>query len=269
MKFLRKIASRYFWKLICLIKKTYFKYFLDSSKDVFVILSPGKVGSSSVYSTLKKNLINAYVFHIHFLSERNIDEGIMLHKNSLRKSVPNHFITSRIFNSIFFKQSKRIKFIILFREPVDRYISDAYQNFNRLVSELDNKNNNDIIDKINTGLSNMEHMDYLENWVKDELHQNLGYDFFKNSKLNKSGYFIDSKDKYDFLFMKMESLNSDFSNASKIFFNSEIKLENANISKQKKYSTLYKLSKSKISLSQQTIDKMKNYKYTKMIYTIK
>ena len=67
--FLRKIASKYFWTLICLLKTTYFKYFLDSSKDVFVILTPGKVGSSSVYKTLKKNLTNAYVFHIHFLSE--------------------------------------------------------------------------------------------------------------------------------------------------------------------------------------------------------
>ena len=125
------------------------------------------------------------------------------------------------------------------------------------------------MDNINSGLSKMEHMDYLENWVIDELHVNLGYDFFRNSKLDKTGYFIDSNNKYDFLFMKMESLNSDFSNASKIFFNCEINLENSNISAQKEYNTLYKFSKSKINLSQQTIDKMKTYRYINMIYPIK
>ena len=267
--FLRKIASKYFWRLIYLLKTTYFKYFLDSSKDVFVVLTPGKVGSSSVYKTLKNNLANAYVFHIHFLSERNIDDGIIIHKNSLMKSVPNHFITSRIFNSNFLAQSKKIKFIILFRDPVDRYISDVYQNFNRVVSKLDSKNNNDIMNNINSGLSKMEHMDYLENWVIDELHVNLEYDFFKNSKLNKTGFFIGSNSKYDFLFMKMENLNSDFSIASKMFFNCEISLENTNIGAQKKYNTLYEFTKSKINLSQQTIDKMKTYKYINMIYPIK
>lgn len=267
--FLREIGSKYFWKLICFLKITYYKYFIDISKDVFVVLTPGKVGSSSVYKTLKKKLVNAYVFHIHFLSEKNIDEGIMFHKNSLRKSIPNHFINSRILNYIFFNQSKRIRFIILFREPVDRYISDAYQNFNRVISKLDKKNNNKIIDNINIGLSKMEHMDYLENWVEDELNVNLGYDFFQNSKLDKSGYFIDSNNKYDFLFMKMESLNSDFNNASKLFFDKKINLENANISTNKKYNNEYKLSKTKINLSQQTIHKMKTYKYTNMIYPIK
>ena len=266
--FFRQISSRYFWNMIFFFKSFYYKVFLNHSRDVIVILTPGKVGSSSVYRSLKHKFPKSYIFHIHFLSEKNIYTGISDHKKSVRKSIPMHFITSLLFNSFFLKKSKRIKFVILFRDPVDRYISDMYQNYNRVLSKLNDKNNSDLIADINLGLSKMDHMDYLEKWIVDELHINLGYNFFERSKLHQNMYFIDSNNNYDFLFMKMESLNTHFSNAAKEFFNCDIKLKGANISSEKSYNSLYNNTKAKINIPQQITMKMKTYRYTTMIYPI-
>lgn len=265
---LRKLASRYLWRCIYKIKLIYFNFFLDLKKDVIVVLSPGKVGSSSVYKTIKKNNPNAYVFHLHFLFKTSILRGILIHKNSLRKSVPNHFIDSLLLNSVFLKQRNRIKFIILFREPISRYISDSYQNYNRVLKKLNIDNNDKLFDEINNGLSRMDHLNYLENWITNELKINLNYDFYKRSKLFINDYFTDFNEKYDFLFMKMECLNASFKNASKEFLDLEIDLENVNISANKNYNELYKFSKSKIKLTKETTQKMKKFKYIKMIYPI-
>jgi hypothetical protein len=266
--FIRKIASKYFWKTIYLFKVLYYNFFLNKSKDVIVVLTPGKVGSSSLYESLKSKFTNSYIFHIHFLSDRNIAEGIRIHKNSARRSVPNHFITSLIFNKIFVKKFTNIKFVVLFREPIDRYVSDAYQNSNRLLNKIDNTNNSEIISSINVGLSQMAHMDYLENWVVDELKSNLDYDFFDKSKLDSTVYYVDSNEKYDFLFMKMEYMNEYFGKATLEFFDEELKLINANDSTNKGYKELYKEAKSNIIVTPGIVNKMKSYGYTNKIYPL-
>jgi hypothetical protein len=266
---LRKFGSKYFWKIIYLFNVLYYELFIDKSKDILVVLTPGKVGSSSVYQSLKNEFPQSYVFHIHFLTEKNISEGILTHKKSDRKSIPYHFITSNIINSFFINTLNRIKFIILFREPIERYISDVYQNSDRLVNKLDINNNAQIISYIKLNLLSMQHMNYLEKWVEVELNENLGYDFFKKSELANKGYYIDKSEKYDFLFMKMERLSLDFNKASKEFFGKEITLERANRSNDKIYYSLYQEAKTSILLSPQIMSKMKFYNISSKIYPIK
>lgn len=269
---LRKFGSKYFWKIIYLFNVAYYKIFLDKSKDVVVVLSPGKVGSSSVYQSLKREFPLSYIFHIHFLTNKNISEGILIHKKSIRKSIPYHFITSIIFNYFFMNSvsssNKKIKFIILFREPLERYISDVYQNSERFVNKLDMNNNAQIISNIKLNLLSMEHMNYLEKWVEDELHENLDYNFFKKSKLANTGYYIDNNEKYDFLFMKMESLNLDFNKASKEFFGNRVTLHKTNISNDKRYYSLYQEAKTNVLLSPEILNEMKAYNFISKVYPI-
>lgn len=265
---IRHLLIRYFWKRILKFHIFYYTYFINKSKDIIIILSPGKVGSSSVYKSIKKKISNSYIFHVHFLTEKNINHGINYHRNSKRKSVPYHFISSIICSSFFIKRNEKIKVIVLFREPIARFISDFYQNSNRLVSQINSLNNKKILKKINLGISKMDHMDYLENWVIDELKLNLNYDLFKKSMLRDKEFFIDKTKNISFLFFKMEYLDKEFENASKIFFNQKIKLIKQNISSKKDYFYYYSKAKKMVEVNKSVIDEMRKYNYTKTIYPI-
>ena len=48
--------------------------YLKQKNKVFLIYTMGKVGSTSVYNSLKKQLPFAKVFHVHFLSDFYLNE---------------------------------------------------------------------------------------------------------------------------------------------------------------------------------------------------
>ena len=66
----------------------FFRLFVtNKSKPLVIVLTFGKVGSSSIYYSLKKQLTNR-IFHIHYISDKGIDASWKKHKTSSRKSVP-------------------------------------------------------------------------------------------------------------------------------------------------------------------------------------
>ena len=171
--YIRNFASKYFWRFILILRLLYYRIFADFGKEVIVVLSPGKVGSSSVYNTIKKYRKNAYVFHLHFLENKNIEDGINLHRKSLRKSVPYHFISSKIFCKVFLKNKDCIKFVVLFRDPIKRFISDSFQNSDRIIREINKTNYEAFVSEVREGIRHLKHLSYLDNWIRSELEKNL------------------------------------------------------------------------------------------------
>ena len=95
---IRRFIAKRLSVLIQLIYYLKFKTYNFKKKPPIVVLTPGKVGSSSVYKTLKNKLINNYVFHIHQLSDFGIENSMNTHLNSDRKSLPMHLIVSSLLN---------------------------------------------------------------------------------------------------------------------------------------------------------------------------
>ena len=234
---LRKILIKYFFNQILFIYKIYYRLLFFKKKEVIVVYTPGKVASSSVYKSLKNNLVNSYVFHLHFINEKNINDGIELHKRSERNSVPLHFINSIIFKKYFLKKDSNIKFIIIFRDEIKRYISDYYQNIDRKLKSLDNEKNKQIIKNIISDINNGVHLEYPRRWIKSELNEtfNLHMDF--NQKQKK--YFSVKKNNYDFFFFNLETIDEQFSLFSKSVFGKDIKLFNSNRGSNKSYNKFY------------------------------
>ena len=264
---IRTFASKYLWRFIYHIR--YFKYllFLNRTKELILVLTPGKVGSSSVYSSLKSKYKKShYIFHIHFVSQKNIEGGIEIHKNSQRGSVPNHFITSQILRRLFLKNGFKIKVITLFREPINRYLSDHFQNSDRSFKSSNGIQKERMCEIIECGLQNMEHIKYLENWIEDELINELGIDFYKIVKSDKGSFFLYQSQDLDFLALRLEDLNSIFSLAIKEFMGNEIKLQNTNVGAEKSYSELYKRIKSSVEVSEETLSKTRESQLYRTLY---
>ena len=116
----RRFASRYLSKVVYIFYSINFKFYNFKKKPPVIILTPGKVGSSSVYRTLKKKFNKNYIFHIHNLSEQGIKKSIHSHLNSDRKSLPLHLLISKLLYKKLIKFEGELNIITLIREPISR-----------------------------------------------------------------------------------------------------------------------------------------------------
>lgn len=239
-------------------------------KPPIIILTPGKVGSSSVYYTLKKNMKDNHVFHIHQLSDLGINNSINTHLTSDRKSLPLHLIISNLLNKKLKDYNGEVSFVTLIREPTSRAISDIFQNIDLYAREFENSNLKinelKLLDKVSQNIT--ESLKYMDNWINLELKTNLGINVYHEVFSANIGFKIFNNNRIKLLFMRMEDLNSSFENATIKYFNKTkgIKLEDYNIGEEKYYSGQYKSLKSKIKFGNVIIDKILSSKYVIHFY---
>ncbi len=100
----------------------------DMDKEKVLIYQMGKVGSSTVYETVKAMGLDCSISHIHFLSDSGISKAEYAFMNSKSKQIPMHLIRSKILKRHLNLKSDKIKIISLTRDPVSRIISDVFQN---------------------------------------------------------------------------------------------------------------------------------------------
>jgi hypothetical protein len=154
------------------------RYFL--TRNAIVIISPGKVGSGSLYYHVKSSG-QRNAFHIHYLSRLRIKEEFVLERSGQRKSAPWHLYVS-YWLSLFMKitPKKSLKIVILTRELSTRYVSSIFQNIGRLYSEIFSLNSGEInneklLDYIITNAT--KDISSIESYLNTELIEFLGIEF--------------------------------------------------------------------------------------------
>jgi hypothetical protein len=266
----RRFASRYLSKVVYIFYSINFKFYNFKKKPPVIILTPGKVGSSSVYRTLKKKFNKNYIFHIHNLSEQGIKKSIHSHLNSDRKSLPLHLLISKLLYKKLIKFEGELNIITLIREPISREISGFFQNIDFHKNELEGNNlvinECETLKKINKILPN-SHIS-VTNWINTELINNLEIDIYNDDFSSNTGFKIFHNNGIKLLLIRMEDLNFSFKGATMNFFDLEegIKLKDYNIGEEKYYSRQYKSLRNKIKLSNENIDKILSSKYVIHFY---
>jgi hypothetical protein len=267
----RRFIARYLSLLVRLVFYIIFKTYNFKKKPPIIILTPGKVGSSSVYYTLKNNMKDNHVFHIHQLSDLGINNSINTHLNSDRKSLPLHLIISNLLNKKLKDYNGEVSFVTLIREPTSRAISDIFQNIDLYAREFENSNLKinelKLLDKVSQNIT--ESLKYMDNWINLELKTNLDINVYDEVFSTNIGFKIfNNNNRIKLLLIRMEDLNSSFENATIKYFNKTkgIKLEDYNIGEEKYYSGQYKSLKSKIKFGNAIIDKILSSKYVIHFY---
>jgi hypothetical protein len=241
-------------------------------KPPIIILTPGKVGSSSVYNTLKEELKGKYnVFHIHKFSRTQIFDSKEYHLNSDKKFLPEHLIIAEVLEKKMTSYKGILKIITLTREPISRKVSGFFQNIELRKQDIENlgleidelKAKEFLLDNLNTGV-----ISELEQWFSEEIKGNLGIDVFARPFNSQTGYMINSNNRYNQLLLQMENLDEIFPVAIKEFLNlkQSMQLKNVNIGEQKHYSDSYKIIRNEIKLSPDTVDKIVHSKYFQHFY---
>lgn len=256
---------KYYWK----IKLRFTTY----NQPPIIILTPGKVGSSSIYYAFKKFFPN-HVYHIHRLSRNGINKSMLYHKNSDRRSIPLHLITADLLERRLIKYKGRISIISIQREPIAREISSFMQNIEFYKNSIENKDMSINIEKAQSILTNNladSTSRRSTDWIDDEIGKNLGIDIYKDPFNQKKQFKIYENNRYSLLIMKMETMESVFSQAISEFLKIcfDIELKNKNIGAKKYYASDYKEIINSIEINKSVIDDIYNYKFVKYFYSDK
>lgn len=265
----RRLIARHLGSIVGFIYLLKFKT-IRFKKPPIIILTPGKVGSTSVYITLKK-FTKHPVFHIHNLSDEGIETSNKLHLNSERKSIPLHLIISKLLKNKLKKYHGKIYIITIVREPISREISSFFQNTEMHKTLIENKNLDINFDKAQELLSSNLENDIcksLEDWFELEIKGNFGIDVFKTDFDPEKKYVVTRKNAHHLLILRMEELNELFPEAVQelLTLQNSISILSSNLGEKKHYAMAYNGIKKNIKLSTSSIERIVNSKYFQHFY---
>jgi hypothetical protein len=229
---------------------------------VVIIYTMGKVGSSSVKAYLKKNYPYVPAFHIHFLSD-----------NWLKKILPamNAFFHSNIRDAEAVHKylnehpEQRVKIITIVREPLERDISDIFQNWK---GRLQDRTINDVPYDELVSSFNAENHDYTLNWFDTEFKEYLGFDVYAQPFDFDKGYSIYKTGRADILCLQLEKMNGCIAEASEKFLGYTLRSDEAvNLSSEKTGKDLYKEMITRYRAPEDKLDLIYNSKFAVHFYS--
>lgn len=246
--------------------------------DPILIFQMGKVGSSSVYQSLKNAGIPNTIFHVHQLSDKGIGEkeNWLKHHNALAP----HWVTEdllymkKIKNMVEVNRSKfQWKIITMTRDPVGVKLSAFFENikvYGRSVFDPPDKINVEkTIDYLMCNVFNKSNVkeDYFLNWFDRELKTVFGIDVYTVPYNFAQGYSIISKENVSVLVIRIEDMKRSFQQAMSDFLNiTDIKLEKDNTAEKKSYRNEYQSVLENFKLAGETFDLIYSTRYARHFY---
>jgi len=232
---------------------SYLWYYLSSiGKTPLLVYQMGKVGSMSVYHSLRKALLNTAVYHIHVLTK----EGIRLEEDAyFRKSrkffhkpakpglFQSHYLNKQLSRN---KQSTRWKVITLVRDPIARNVSGLFQTIERWIPDFYDRYSRKAIDTdelaeifLHNYHGKRDPYELPFHWFSAELQPVFGIDVLSSEFPKSGGYKIYKSEGVELLLIKLEYLNQCFPAAIKEFLGFDIPMTSANVAADKSYYPLY------------------------------
>lgn len=244
-----------------------------------VVWQKGKVGSSTVYKTLKSAGLANPVFQIHFLNPDNLRRV----KDDLKTrglSIPRHIDNGEILLDRYNKKGVNgWKIITIVRDLIKIKISAFFENIHRfscnhngLMTEKGDINTNLARELLEKTFCNFdESKDYVCTWFDREIKQMLNIDVFDYPFDHDKGYTIIKENNVDLLILKTELLNTTFDEAISTFLHIDfpIQLKNTNISEKKYYNRAIKEVDKEIVIPDDVLNKIHSSRYMRHFYPLK
>ena len=221
---------------------------LRSNHTPVLIYQMGKVGSSSLYSSLRNYC--PVVIQCHRLGEDNRDWRVR-----------------QLYKMVFLeKKQLPMKIISLTREPIGRNISDFFQNFQRDTGVPYEQNNFSLEDLREKFLNNHSYHNCIS-WYINNIVNFLNIDVY-GTPFPESGIATYKNDKIELLVMRSEiSDEQKIEGVEKFLGIANFQLNNSNIGAKKEYAETYKLFKEQVQLPLDYINKMCDSQYFNHFYS--
>jgi Putative capsular polysaccharide synthesis protein len=237
-----------------------------------LVYQMGKVGSSSVYFSLKELGIKP-VFHPHFLLPFLVRDDREVFDESIKSSLKMKFkkIVARRNGYFIYKNiiaaKRKVKVISLTREPISRNISAFFQSFERETGKRYEDANFTPQELTDIFIKFYPHHIPLQ-WFDENIKKCLGIDIYEYAFPKEQGFLSIHKDNIDLLVIKSEIADNVKEQAIADFLGlKEFKLARMNVGENKSYRDMYKAFKQALKLPSSYVEEMCNSKYFNHFYT--
>ena len=272
--------------------RAYYHYKLRRSdnryhkKPPLIVHQMGKVGSSSVTRSLRAAKIDRHIYHTHFLRPALIDKFEKQRRNHLgtgREGGLKHIwqyqhLSKQLKRGL---KGRRWKIITLVRDPIARNLSDFFEHLELLPvapgqplkvrSEAHNYeltiDNNNLEGLVELFFDRYDH-DTPLTFFDQEFKGVFKIDLFASDFPTSKGYQVYREKEVDLLLIRLENLNTCFSEAVKAFLNIDnLPLIQANTSAKKDFATLYQMFKDTIHFPESYLEKMYSSRFARHFYS--
>ena len=251
------------------------KIYLKSHRgyNPIVIYQMGKVGSMTIYETIRKYTENP-VFHVHFLSPNEIERVSKKYTKAGVVREPHHMRDSRLLSN-YLKASRSINWYIitLVRDPISAKMSHLFHNpkvhHQYLFDEEGNLDEERALNVTYKSLMDFNpKSDFVCNWINNEFCTYLRVDLYQYPFNKEQGFQIIDVDKYKVLVLQTESIDKALVNALKEMkiINDDIQVIRSNENENKEFSKMYNFVKSNIKVPDNKINEIYNSKYVRHFY---
>lgn len=293
-----RAAKKILWNTIKLLSESnyysaraFYKYQLYRSQrrhkePPLLVYQMGKVGSSTVVTSLNTLGLDMPIYHPHFLTKTRIAETEAKRKKHFRTERYSYlkrpwmyqFLRKQIDHGI---NSKKWKIVTLTREPIARNISTFFENLKVVPlesgDEYEIKSDYYNIDPTIVKLDDMQIITHLffEKLNHDsplvffdrELRGVFGIDVFASEFPKSKGYEIYENERAKVLLIRLEDLNNCAKKAFKDFLHIDnFTVVNTNIGAEKVYSAIYNKFKETVVFPDSYLDKFYNSQYMTHFY---
>lgn len=231
----------------------------------------GKVGSSTVYRSLKASGIKNPIYQVHHLSN-DLDVQKKAHRKIGRN--PYHLELSRALQKrISLKNKFKFKIITLVREPISREISNFFENPLFVSSDINDAHGNidpiKAVDYLDRLFRDPHAFDYMFNWFDRELKTVFGIDVFSNKFDPELGYLRIEGEHADALIIRLEDLSDKGFKIISDFLSLPFPLAplQANVRNQSEHSESYKVVKKKIKLDPVVCERIYESRFVRYFYS--
>lgn len=229
---------------------------------LYLIYTSGRVGSTTLFGTLKKALGEDKVFKVHRLTADGLAE--------YRRFRPIWTDDERVFERLDGRRDEfELKMITLTRDPFASEVSSLFHNLEvhfpgRSPLDFD-------LDELRDRLQNKKSSSsegYFVRWFDIECKPYTGIDVYDRPFPKDQGYDIFSNGNVDLLVLRLEDIDRVFQPALADFLGLEIdELDLHHIGDEQPYAPLYKRFKKEIRFPAELLDRYYDTKYCRHFYT--
>jgi hypothetical protein len=261
-----------------------------------LIYTMGKVGSSSIFLSLRQLGLRRLVDHVHFLDLEYLNQL----EASLKPAYPDSLVnlrhvwrSQRHAQELTSNPDARVQAISLIRDPLARNLSNFFQQIVvkplpgdgnarwRVVSSYYGFESTVRADKsgapdahapgmrelIELFFDRVDH-DFHVHWLEHELSGMLDIDVYASPFPTDKGYAIYHSDRADVLLFRLRDLNRSVTQAVHEFLGfQDFCLNNANVGDRKAYADVYQAFKASIVFPSAFLDRMYDSRFARHFYT--
>jgi hypothetical protein len=241
------------------------------TKGPIVVYQMGKVGSQSVYHSLRASSLKVPIYHIHLLN--HLDEI----EESLRRAFRNPQLS---LDAV--EQGRALRaeierdpelpwnLISLARDPVSRNISRMFQGLDEIDPEIRSRHEQDrvTVDELVDLLTNRWERNSDSQWFDTQLKDVFGLDVYARPFNTVQGFDTYTEGRFRLVVIRTEDLDRCFERSMSEFLGDHrVKLRTLNTSNEKWYGQLHARFYSSVVLPPKYLDEVYSSKYARHFYS--